>query len=73
MDGWKYNVREYSISSGRPDIEGLQVSQPNIERIDFTPSRRALISHPMIKREPSLEVNQSVSVKSGKSICGSRR
>ena len=67
-DGWKSNVREYSISSGRPDIEGLQASQPNIdsERADFTPSRRALISHPMIKREPSLEVNQSVSVKSGK-------
>lgn len=65
-DGWKSNTREYTISSGHLDIEVLQASQPDIEHADFTPSRRALVSHPMIKREPSPKVNQAVSVKSGK-------
>ena len=64
-DGWKSNSRVYSLSSGHLDKK-LQESQSEIEQADFTPSRRALISHTMIKREPCFETNQPASVKSGK-------
>lgn len=60
-DSWKTTTRVYTVSCG---------STPEQATTDFMIPRRALTSHPVIKREPpAVEAKQFPSIKPGNSCC----